>query len=164
MIDVKNIRWRSRPLQDHARSHKHEASHDTSRVLGHITERGGSIGRSASSNRGGGSGRICRGGGGQSGGSAGRGRRGGGGFAGVLGATVHGLLANVLAIGIVRVGVDALAEGILANIERNRLEVLRHIRDRAITADAAELESGLIQSLVCCVCCILQLDLQNRKN
>lgn len=142
------------PLQDHASSHKHEASHETSGVLGHITKRRGSVGGGGTGGRyggGGGGGRVSRGRDGQGGRSAGRRRRrSGAASAGVLATTVHGLLASALALGVIGVRSDALAVGILADVEGNSLDVLRHIGGGVVAADTAELQSSLVRWLVVC--------------
>jgi hypothetical protein len=45
---------------------------------------------------------------------------------------------------------DALAVGVLADVERNGLQVLGHVGGRVIGTDTAELQSSLIDELVFC--------------
>lgn len=90
-----------------------------------------------------------RGGGGL---AAGRGSRGVTGRSSVqLAALLLVVLADLLAISVVGVSLDALAEGGLADEPRKRVLVLVNLGDGAVLALAGELESALCVSSATCI-------------
>jgi len=131
-------------LQEHASSQEHCAGHDTGRVT--LTNSDGSIRAGALCSHRGRGGLARRGGSGQGhspGGRSGSGQRRRGHGSRVLGCTLSSLLASLLAVGVIGVSVDALAEGGLTDIEGDGLDVLAGVGSGSVSARALELQSAL---------------------